>query len=365
MHILYVITQQDAGGAQKYVLDLAAYFHGSIAAGTEGNQLTQQASSRAIPFYPLPHMRRALNPYHDTLALLELMSLIKKLKPDVVHTNSSKAGVLGTLASWLCGIPTVFTAHGFQYLEPMSIFKKWFFWCCEFVCRPFRDFVITVSEYDRVTALHDLIITKKNSKTIYHGITPPALLTPEAAKIKLNLPNSELYIGTIANLYRTKGIDVLLEAFAQARQTLPRAHLVIIGDGPERNKLVQLASRLSLTNHISFLGQLPNAAQYLRAFNLFILPSRKEGFPYAILEARAAGIPILATAVGGAPEALESAGVLVPPENPIAIAENFEKILLKNKKVQTASQTKLTQFNRESMLKKTAMVYHRLSNFKA
>ncbi len=363
MHILYVITQQDAGGAQKYVLDLAAYFHGSIAAGTEGNQLTQQANSRAIPFYPLPHMRRALNPYHDTLALLELMSLIKKLKPDVVHTNSSKAGVLGTLASWLCGIPTVFTAHGFQYLEPMSIFKKWFFWCCEFVCRPFRDFVITVSEYDRVTALHDLIITKKNSKTIYHGITPPTFLTPEAAKIKLSLPNSELYIGTIANLYRTKGIDVLLEAFAQARQTLPRAHLVIIGDGPERNKLVQLASRLSLTNHISFLGQLPNAAQYLRAFDLFVLPSRKEGFPYALLEALAAGLPIVATHVGGVAELVNKAAQIVPPNEPNLLAGALDQLLTNSESRNTLSKKALNQFkkfNLPPMLTATRAIYARL-----
>lgn len=359
MHILYVITQQDAGGAQKYVLDLAAHFHGSIAAGPEGNQLENRATAQHIPFYLLPNMRRALSPYHDALALIELMRLIKQLRPDIVHTNSSKAGILGSLASWLCGVPTVFTAHGFQYLEPMSKLKRWFFWFCEFVCRPFRNFVITVSEYDRNTGLRDLVIAKNRSKTIYHGITTPLFLSPEEARNRLKLPPAQAYIGTIANLYQTKGIDILLDAFAQVHRSLPHARLIIIGDGPERSKLAQQASHLLLTDHISFLGQLPEAAQYLRAFDLFVLPSRKEGFPYVLLEALATRIPIVATKVGGIPEALgATVHSLIPPENPIALAQGVEAILLGT--VTSKNNNQQQSFSIQHMFNQTAEVYSRL-----
>lgn len=359
MHILYVITQQDAGGAQKYVLDLAAHFRGSIAAGPEGDQLGNKATAQHTPFYLLPNMRRALSPYRDFLALIELIRLIKRLRPDVVHTNSSKAGILGSLAGWLCGVPTVFTAHGFQYLEPMSKLKKWFFWFCEFVCRPFRSFVITVSEYDRNTGLRDLVIAKNRSKTIYHGMTTPFFLSPEEARNRLKLPPAQAYIGTIANLYQTKGIDILLDAFAHIHQVLPQARLVIIGDGPERDRLIGQTERLSLTKHVHFLGQIPEAAQYLPAFNLFVLSSRKEGFPYVLLEALATTIPILATKVGGIPEALgATAHSLIPPENPIALARGIEAILLGT----AASKNKNQQqsFSMQHMLNQTAEVYSRL-----
>lgn len=363
MHILYVITQQDAGGAQKYVLDLAAYFHGSIAAGLEGDQLGEKATAQHIPFYPLPNMRRAINPYRDVLALMELVRLIQRLQPNIVHTNSSKAGILGSLASWLCGVPTVFTAHGFQYLEPMPKLKKWFFWLCELACRPLRNFVITVSEHDRDTALHNLVITKNRSKTIYHGITSPNFLSSEEARNRLKLPQSDIYIGTIANLYRTKGIDILLEAFAQTRHAIPQAHLVIIGDGPERSRLVQQASRLSLTNQISFLGQLPNAAQYLRAFDLFVLPSRKEGFPYVLLEALAGGLPVIATQVGGVAELVHHAAQLVPPNEPHALAAALGQ-LLTNRELQNSLSNKahdqFQNFSLPHMLTATQTIYEQL-----
>lgn len=348
------------GGAQKYVLDLAAHFHGSIAAGPEGNQLENRATVQHIPFYLLPNMRRALSPYHDALALIELMRLIKQLRPDIVHTNSSKAGILGSLASWLCGVPTVFTAHGFQYLEPMSKLKKWFFWFCEFVCRPFRNFVITVSEHDRNAALHDLVITKNRSKTIYHGITAPNFLSPEEARNRLKLPPAQAYIGTIANLYQTKGIDILLDAFAQMHHSLPQVGLVIIGNGPERDRLMKLTEQLSLTKHVHFLGQIPEAAQYLRAFGLFVLPSRKEGFPYVILEALTAGTPILATKVGGVPEALDTAGILVAPNNADELQKSLRLLLTQDAlrdQLTHSAHKRSAQFSSAHMLASTQAVY--------
>src|SRR5665213_2048423 len=99
MKILYVITQADGGGAQKYVLALAKHFGGEIAAGTESMQLFEAARAAGIPTHPLKYLKRNINPLWDTLACFELLMLIRKLKPDIVHLNSSKAGFIGSLAA--------------------------------------------------------------------------------------------------------------------------------------------------------------------------------------------------------------------------------------------------------------------------
>lgn len=363
MRVLYVVTQQDMGGAQKYVLDLAEHFSGSIAAGPEGNYISTEAASRNIPWHPLPHLRRAIQPLADIRAMRELWRLIRVVKPDILHVNSSKAGVLGSIVGKLYGLPVVFTAHGFQYLEPMPSAKHKFFRLCEYIAKPFRDYVITVSNRDRSAALKDRVIDGPRSETIYHGITPPDFLDAVAARTALGLPTDATIVGCIANFYPTKGIDVLLTAYAETFGQSSKVRLAIIGDGPERDELKRQARRLGITPQVIFVGHRSHAAQYMRAFHVFILPSRKEGFPYALLEALAAGLPIIATDVGGVAELVGEAAELVPSEKPHTLATTLKRVLEDTTLQNTLSQKALDRFERftiDRMLRATQAVYDRL-----
>jgi glycosyltransferase involved in cell wall biosynthesis len=363
MRVLYIVTQQDMGGAQKYVLDLAEHFSGSIGAGPEGRYLSTEAAHRNIPWYPLPHLRRALQPLADIRAMGELWRLIRRVKPDILHLNSSKAGILGSIIGKLHGLPVVFTAHGFQYLEPMSTSKKRFFRLCERVAKPFRNHIITVSDRDRLIALNDRVIDAHKSETIYHGITPPDFLDAHTARTTLGLPIDTLLIGCIANFYPTKGLDALLTAFAEVLARFPHARLVLIGDGPAQNQLTTQANQLGIAAQVIFIGHRAHAAQYLRAFHVFVLPSRKEGFPYVLLEALAAGLPIVATNVGGVAELVGPAAELVPPEKPEALATALVRLLEDKALRDTLSQKALNRFQQFSfnrMLQATQAVYARL-----
>lgn len=364
MHILYLITQQDTGGAQKYVLDMAEHFKGSVAAGSEGTFLRDKTKTLNIPFYLVPHLQRSINPYADFRALVELILLIRRLKPDIVHTNSSKAGILGTIAAYLCRTPTVFTAHGFQYLEPMNRFNQTIFWLCERACRPLRSFIITVSEADRSKAIKDKVVREKTSLTIYHGITPPEFYNKADARESLGLKKDVLYICCLANFYPVKNIEILLTAFAKLLPVYPHTRLALIGEGPEKAKLYELTRQLGIASSTDFLGQIPNAARYLKAFDIFALTSVKEGFPYAILEAMAAGLPIVASAVGGMPEAVNTAAMLINPTNANSVALALAQ-LHENPGMRTslgeAAIKRFEIFSLNAMFDATAMVYAKIN----
>jgi len=144
-----------------------------------------------------------------------------------------------------------------------------------------------------------------------------------------------LFYGTLAGrlarvprLSHEKGVDVLIEAFARVREHVPEAELVLVGDGAERQTLEKRATELGLADHIRFFGMRDDVAQLLIDFDLFVLPSRTEGLPLTVLEAMAAGLPIVATAVGGVPQALRhgKTGVLVPPEEPEALAQAIVRL---------------------------------------
>lgn len=128
MRILYVITQADGGGAQKYTLCLAKHFGGTVAAGNEAEKLFIDARRSGLTTFELKHLKRDVDPWHDVLAVWEIRQLIKSYNPDIVHLNSSKAGILGSFAAIGTKVKVVFTAHGFVFNEPLPGPLKYFIW---------------------------------------------------------------------------------------------------------------------------------------------------------------------------------------------------------------------------------------------
>jgi len=358
LKILYIVTQQEFGGAQRYIFDLATNLNRSqydihITAGGSEGPLFDCARASNLAIHSLKRLVRPISPIQDFLAYFELKKLIAELKPDIVHLNSSKVGVLGSMAARALKVPCIiYTAHGFVFNEPLSAFKRWLYMAAERGNARRVDAVIAVSEFDRQSGIK-AGINKNKIITIHNGIDPDMhFLARDEARLSLQktavwtlpggrdaflpsvhaasgveaakLPRNDKLIGCIANFYPTKGPDVLIQAMTHVD-----AQLVIIGDGELRPQLEAQIKKLGLENRVMLAGYVPDAHQYLKAFDLFVLPSHKEGFPYVLLEAAAAGVPIVATRVGGIPEIVQDGvtGYLAEPNDLKALAQKISQAL--------------------------------------
>lgn len=291
--ILFVVTQSEWGGAQKYIYDIAirlpkSGFSIGVAAG-EGpsKDLFNGLKKNNINTKCLSYLVRQINPIYDFLAFFELYKLFKKTQPDIIHLNSSKAGVLGSIAGRLAKInKIIYTVHGWVFNEPLPSWKKYFYRFAEKITAPLKTNIICISEYDKNVALKHNIAPAKKLITIHNGINLNTLnfydketarkLLSQATSYKLQA--DKLIIGIIANLYKTKGLDYLLKAAAELKDKT----FIIIGEGPERKNLETHIKQHNLQKRVFLTGTVPNAHKYLKGFDIFILPSVKEGCPYTI-----------------------------------------------------------------------------------
>lgn len=335
--ILYIITQGFWGGAQRYVFDLAtqspAQTNVIVAIGEpKGSEDLQnklyQSTNKHVTIYQLQHLVRSVKPIEDLRAIFEIRALIKREHPDTIHLNSSKAGIIGSLATiGLAYKPKViYTVHGWVFLEPLPRFTRTMYKFLERYTASFKDQIIVLSETEKKIGLNLGIVESKLSVKPL-SIPTPQFISREVAQAQLkNLSDlariPEHWIGTIANLFPTKGLDILITAVPKILKTKPNTHFFIIGSGPQEKQLRKLIIDLNLQDQVHLLGTIPNAAEMLTAFDLFVLSSRKEGMPYTILEAMKAQLPIVATDVGAIREMTKSYSKIkiIPPEKPQELA---------------------------------------------
>lgn len=369
MKILYIITQSEFGGAQRNVFDLAFVFskeHEIIVAAGSNGELLSRLTEKNIKTYHLKHLKRAINPYSDTMAIFELYSLIHKIQPDIVHLHSSKAGVVGAIASKLASTAKViYTAHGFVFNEPGFYPKKKMFIWAEKISGWFKNQIICVSEKDRQSALQYHITPEHKLVTIHNGIPEISFTSKEEAKNTLDITHlkSKKIVGTIAHFYPVKGLDYLINAVPEIIEKHPETLFLLIGGGQEHSKLQTLIKKNKLEDHILLIDEIKNASQFLKAFDIFVLPSLKEGFPYAILEAMFAEVPIIASRVGGIPEQIEDgvSGLLVQSKTSQELAVKINLLLdnqkLANKLARNAKEKVEREFGVEKMVEKTKETY--------
>lgn len=312
--ILYLITLPEAGGAQTYVLDLAVALKNDFditvaSSGKNTDWLPVKLTSAQITWYPLIWVKRSIDPIKDLRAIFEIRRLIKKINPDIIHLNSSKISILGSLAALGLGKKTIYTAHGWVFLEPLPTYIKKIYLWAEKLSAKHKNKVICVSEYDRAAARVNKFPMDKLI-TIHNGInlSQNKESRPEIKDKFLHiypLPRTSYIVGSIANLYLTKNLPALVTSATNIIQKNKDVIFTVIGDGPEKNNLENQILDKGLDGKFFLLGSIPNAKQYLPAWNIFVLPSVKEGLPYTLLEAMAVGLPIVATRVGGIFEILE------------------------------------------------------------
>jgi glycosyltransferase involved in cell wall biosynthesis len=342
--LLYAITKSNWGGAQVYVHTLArgardagaqvAVLAGS-ADGKRGapGQLFETLASDEIRTIPLSAITRDIGLLSEWRAFRELLRTLKHERPDVLHLNSSKMGVLGSLAGRLAGIRhIVFTAHGWPHREPRNPFWKMIAWggswCTILLCSR----IIVVSKLDYVKA--PIFFSRRKITVVHNGIEPFELISREQARAALieiapHLADKQPWLLMNAELHANKGIDIALQALEHVRTTYRDAALIIQGSGQEEMRLMDLAIRFGVGANAFFTGFAPNARATLAAGDIYLMPSRKEGLPMALLEAGYADLPVVASNVGGIPEIIENhyTGLLVPPENAQDLAFSILSLL--------------------------------------
>ena len=333
--ILYVITKSNWGGAQKYVFDLATSlskdrFETTVTFGGHG-ELEQKLQKAGIGTIPMQGLQRNVSVLKEVKVFFELFSLYRKTRPDIIHLNSSKIGFPGSLVALLFKLSTknhrlktVFTVHGWAFNEKRNPLARLVIWIISWLTAIFCTDLIVLSKAEYRQTKNLPLIKDKKIHLIANGLRPLEFLTKEQAREKLGLKKEGTYIGTISELHKNKGLDILIKA-----STALSSEVVIIGSGEEEGRLKNLASKLGVLEKIHFLGTMQDASRYLTAFDIFTLTSRKEGLPYVLLEAGHAGIPIVASNVGGIPEMLrdEETGLLSESEDIKDVQVKIEKLL--------------------------------------
>lgn len=371
--ILYVITKSNFGGAQRYVYDLATGLPGekfdvAVAVGGKG-ALVDMLHSNNIRVIAIQSLDRDINILKELTSFFTLWNILRKEKPDVVHLNSAKASGLGALSARLLGVPKIiFTAHGWAFNESRPPLQRLIIKFLSWVTIMLSHNTISVSDAVKITVQKWPLISKKII-TIKNGVKEPNFYTREIARNNLygiagvSLPRDATILGTVAELHRSKGLKYAIEGFARLSPQNTNIYYFIIGGGDEDVRLQALVEHHKLQGHVFLLGFVKDAPYFLRAFDMFILPSTTEALGLVILEAGLAGLPVIATDVGGIPEIIENekTGLLIESRNPVAIAESI--MLLKNnaslsKKIgESLRERVVSDFSLDCMVANTIALY--------
>lgn len=332
--IFLCITLAQQGGAQSFVLKLAKYLQGhgheiSVIAG-EGGWLKDRCQEQNIGFLAISSLKREISPVDDWKATQELTRLFQQEKPDVVQLNSTKMGIIGAYAARKARVPrVVYRIGGWVFLEQLPLWKKWMYEHLEKISARWKDVIICVHPGDKDVALNAGIKPRERIVAIPNGIDTDRfereLRDRSAARNRFNLNDEDIVFGSIANFFPPKNLPQYMEACALVAEQLPKAKFLIIGDGLERSLIEKQRDAYQLQDRVLLPGAIENAPSLLRAFDVYVLPSSKEGMATSLLEAMAAGLPIVATDVGAAAWMLDNGrcGWLSPYHDMKALAENM------------------------------------------
>lgn len=315
MKVAYVITLPDLGGAQSHVYELMKNMRAMyqvipvLITGKKG-WLTEQAQKLDIEIYIIPDMVREISPIHDWKANRELQRLFRKIQPDLVHCHSSKAGILGRWAAKQCGIPSVFTAHGWAFTDGVPETKRKIYRLAEKIAGMWCKKIICVSEYDRELALKEVPALRDKMVTVHNCITDTEY---QKDWNQYNLQKN-IEIVTVARFSPQKRILESIDLIKKAMDAHLPLRFTFIGEGPLYKQALSYAAQQGVGQVVTFLGARTDVEKLLPQYDLFLLLSNWEGFPISILEAMRAGLPVMASDVGGVKEAVKDweNGWLIP-----------------------------------------------------
>jgi len=383
---MHIITRLDMGGSAQNTLltcrELADAYqmvlvHGlareSGMTGTELDRLEngkQDASRRGVRFIPVASLVRPINPVRDVLALCALVWHIWREKPAIVHTHTSKAGILGRLAARMAGVPhTVHTPHGHVFYGHFGRVTAHLFLMLEKYFTTFTEKMVALTAGERQDYLDLGVGQAKDILTIHSGVdleeAAVSGLDIADKKKSLGLDPAGKHIGFAGWLLPIKGPEHLLNAMSAVLQGHPNATLVLAGKGDLEPMLRQQADRLGLNGHVRFLGWRDDLREIMPLFDVFVLPSLNEGMGRVLVEAMAAGRPIVASRVGGIPDLVRhgETGLLVTPRDEVSLAESISLLLSNTAKAErmgAMGRLKCREFSLPAMIAKLDDLYRGL-----
>lgn len=340
--ICRIIGRLNIGGPAIHVILLthglrARGYETMLVVGQEGpyeGTLRDLAAQKGVEPVLLPELGREIHPGHDFIALCKLVRLLRRERPDIVHTHTAKAGTVGRIAAKLAGVPIVVhtfhghVLHGYFGRSTSSIFL-WIERCLARVSTR----VLTVSERQRRDLLRLRIGRPETVGVMPLGLELDPLLRADRwrgeTRRRLGIPAEAPLVGIIARLVPIKDHHTFLKATAELHRSRPDAHCLIVGDGELRARLEQEALALGLEGRVHFLGWQHELGPIYADLDLVVLSSLNEGTPVSLIEAMAAGLPVVATDVGGVPDVVSDGktGLLAPPKDPPAMSRAMGTLL--------------------------------------
>ncbi|MDF0667323.1 MAG: glycosyltransferase family 4 protein [Nitrospira sp.] len=322
----------------------------------------------AIRYHLVPSLVRRISPKGDLAALWKLVALLRQEQPDIVHTHTSKAGVLGRLAAWITGVPKiVHTPHGHVFYGHFGSIRSWIFLQIERGLAWITDELIALTPVERTEHLERGVGLPDRFAVIPSGIDIDRFKQARTAgKVMpewFDCPPDATVIGSVGWLTGIKGHRFLVDAVAQLKQEHPHLHLVILGSGDQHDALLRQAGQAGITQALHLVGRREDVELALAGMDCFVLPSLNEGMGRALIEAMAAGLPVIASRTGGIPALIEDEknGLLVPPGDSLALAVALRRILFDPTWARTLGQQAMlsigTDYGVPAMIRAIELIY--------
>lgn len=345
LRVLRLFSRLNIGGPAIHVILTTAgldpkKYDSLLVVGREGDRegnFFDLAEAKRIAIQTIPTFGRRIDPLQDFVTLVRLVALMRRERPDIVHTHTAKAGALGRLAAKLAGVPVVVhTFHGSVfdgYFGPRvaSLFQR-----IETMLARVTDRIVAVSDRVAADLAERRIAPRDKIEVVPLGLELDRFrdvdLKRGELRRELGLPLQARLVGCVGRLAPIKDLGTLLRAMVELGVAQPEAVLLVVGDGPERPALESQCRQLGLDSRVRFLGFRSDLERIYADLDVAVNCSLNEGTPVSLIEAMASGVPVIATSVGGTPDLLEEGnlGRLVPPGDPKSLAHGVSEILSAN-----------------------------------
>ena len=391
IRVIHIITRLDMGGSAQEalltVLTLDPKFHKlilikgstseSAMTSAELQKVNQQlaaACDRGVEIINLPSLVRRISPWNDFKTLILLWSLIRRHKPHIVHTHTSKAGALGRLAAWLARVPAIIhKPHGHVFYGHFGPRVSRLFLLVERLLSRITDHVVALTPMEVRDHLSLKVLTADKISIIHSGVKLNSYHTSakkrQQRRKELGISPDSLVVGYVGWLIPIKGVIYLVKAMAEVAQRYPKSLLLLVGQGDERGEeetnLRESVESLGLEARVRFLGWRSDVNEVMSCFDVFVLPSLNEGMGRVLVEAMSAGLPIVASRVGGIPDLVKHGknGLLVPPANAGALEQAISDLLSdkpRRKQMGKTGKRMCRPYSVEAMVEKIGNLYLRL-----
>ncbi len=375
LKVFHAITMLELGGAQRNTLDTVAgldrnRFDVALACAHGGELLAEARTIPATSLFLLPHLRREVHPLRDALAFVELWRAIRRFGADIVHTHSSKAGVLGRAAARAAGVGIiVHSIHGFGFGPHQVAPVRWAFAAAERLAARWTTAFIAVSRENAKQGLRMGLFGEERVHIVRSGIDLAAFRQAsggEALRAALGIPRHAPLIVQVSCFKPQKAPERFVEVARRVGERMADAHFLLVGDGELRDRLERLRADAGLEARLHLPGWRRDVPAILAAATVVTLTSRFEGLPRVLVEALAARVPVVAMAVDGVVEVVQHDvnGFLVPEGDVAAMAARVIELVENpalRQRLAAAAGDHLDEFDRDRMVREQERLYAELA----